>query len=52
VPTYAAWLSIGGFAAMVSGIWLNWGAGYALLTGGVLAFVAGGMESRREGRRS
>jgi hypothetical protein len=50
VPTYAAWLSIGGLAAIVGGIWINWGPGYALLGGGGVLFVTGGLLSRGEAR--
>lgn len=43
-------LSVGGFVAAVAGIGLTFGVGPALMVGGVVAFVAGGLASR-EARR-
>jgi len=43
-------LTVAGFCAAVVGIGLTWGVGYALIVGGVVMFVAGGLASAREPR--
>jgi hypothetical protein len=43
-------LTLAGFGATVAGIWLNWGLGYALLMGGLVVFVAGGLAARERKR--
>jgi hypothetical protein len=43
-------LTLVGFCAVVAGIWLTWGLGYALLVGGLVLFVTGGVASAREHR--
>jgi hypothetical protein len=41
-------ICVAGLLSACTGIWVNWGAGYALLVGGVVLFVAGGLSSARE----
>lgn len=43
-------ITVIGFGLATAGVWVNWGMGYALLTGGLVLFLAGGLESVREGR--
>jgi len=43
-------LTVAGFCAAVAGIGLTWGLGAALLVGGVVMFVSGGLASAREHR--
>jgi hypothetical protein len=43
-------LTLTGFCAAVAGVWLTWGLGYALLLGGLVLFVTGGLASAREPR--
>jgi hypothetical protein len=43
-------LSLVGYVSAVTGVGLNWGVGDALLIGGVVLFVAGGLASSRESR--
>lgn len=47
--TLSLGLSAFGFGLSVAGVYLNWGAGWAALTGGVVLFVVGGLLAR-EGR--
>jgi len=43
-------LSIVGFVSIVIGCVLVWGVGWALLAGGLVLFIVGGVGSAREGR--
>lgn len=45
-----AWVTIAGFCLSAAGVWVNWGLGYALLTGGLVLFIAGGLATRSERR--
>jgi len=46
----STWFSVAGYFAMVTGIGVQFGVGWALLVGGGIAFVAGGLGSAREAR--
>jgi hypothetical protein len=41
------WLSLAGFLMAAAGVWLTFGLGWALIAGGVVLFVAGGLDARR-----
>lgn len=43
-------LTIAGFISAVAGVWITFGVGWALLSGGVVLFLAGGLGSAREVR--
>jgi hypothetical protein len=44
-------LTLAGFVAAVVGIGINWGLGSALLIGGVVLFVAGGLAAAQERKK-
>jgi len=47
---FYALISLAGYVSAVAGIATNWGVGWALLVGGCVLFIAGGLGSAREGQ--
>jgi hypothetical protein len=43
-------ITVAGLATTTLGLWLQFGAGYALITAGSVLFVTGGLGSARERR--
>lgn len=43
----ASVLQIGGFLALTAGLYVSFGPGPALMVGGAVVFLAGGLEGRR-----
>jgi hypothetical protein len=50
VKTDQAFMFVG-FACACAGVWVIWGLGAALVTGGLVLFVAGGLASREQRTR-
>ena len=47
----ASVLQVGGFLAMTAGLYVSFGLGPALMVGGSVIFLAGGLEGRRRGEK-
>jgi hypothetical protein len=48
VSTFNLVITCSGYLCALAGVCVLWGAGWALLAGGLVLFVAGGLASARE----